>query len=215
MDANREQLLDQNYSITTTSRYQYPSLEQNPEFWGNGIKRLMIVGRGSDIAKAMRERFIRDGWLISGVGDRWDLALFARGTLEPIGRFVDCDPECWEESIAVNALQPLRDFRALLPSANHNASAVFFGGTNPSKAAPTYSAYASAKALLREAVKTIKAEGFNAVMLDPGVVRTKIHDATMKAGKRAANYERVMNIVSGAEPTVTHDEVYAKLKALL
>ena len=176
------------------------------------MKQCLIVGSGSDIARELRIRLDRDGWEVtSDMSAKWDLAIFARGTLEPIGRFVDCDLQDWEDSITVNALQPLREFRLVYPNANDGATAVFFGGTNPEKSAPTYSAYASAKSLLREAVKTMQAEGIRAVMLDPGVVRTKIHDATLRAGKRAANYDRVIGIVNGEEKTVTHDEVYQKL----
>ena len=52
-------------------------------------------------------------------------------------------------------------------------------------------------------------------MLRPGVVNTKIHRQTLEAGERAANLSRVKAIVEGIEKTVTHDEVYEKLKALL
>ena len=52
-------------------------------------------------------------------------------------------------------------------------------------------------------------------MLRPGVVNTKIHQQTLNAGYRAANYKRVRAIVEGEEKTVTHDEVYERLKALL
>ena len=52
-------------------------------------------------------------------------------------------------------------------------------------------------------------------ILHPGVVRTKIHDQTLQAGHKAANYERVMKIVNGTEAASNHDSVYLKLKALL
>ena len=191
------------------------SIEQDPAFWGQGLRECLIVGAGSDIAKELRTRLERDGWRVTtDMSARWDLAIFSRGTLEPIGRFVDCSLQDWEDSIVVNALQPLRDFRLIYHNRKMGATAVFFGGTNPTKDAPTYSAYAAAKALLREAVKNIAAEhnDIKAVMIDPGVVRTKIHDATLRAGKRAANYERVLDIVRGAEATVTHDAVYQKLR---
>jgi len=174
----------------------------------------VIVGAGSDIAKELKRRLEWDGWQ-QNVGEKWDLLILARGTLEPIGRFVDCDAQDWVDSVSVNALNPLMDFRAWYPSRNEGATVVFFGGTNPQKTPATYSAYASAKAMLREAVKIIDSEcsDINVVMIDPGLVRTKIHEATMRAGTRAANYADIENVYNGKCKTVSHDEVYEKLKA--
>lgn len=85
---------------------------------------------------------------------------------------------------------------------------------NPSM---TYSAYRCGKAVLEAIVPTLNAEypecRFH--ILHPGVVNTKIHQQTIKAGDAAANIERVRRIVSGEEKTITHDEVYERLKALI
>ena len=85
------------------------------------------------------------------------------------------------------------------------------------KASPTYTAYRAGKAILQELAGTLEAEYPDCKfrVLHPGVVNTKIHQQTLQAGHRAANYERVMKIVNGSEQSMTQESVYEKLKALL
>lgn len=182
------------------------------------MRHCIILGTGSDIAQELRKRLEKDGWTVNGTSrstvdlprDRWDLLVVCQGTMEPIGKFMDCDPHEWARCIYVNAIEPLNAFRALYKTSKYDASVVFLSGPNPTKANPTYSAYAAAKALLREAAKTIQAEHTNikVTMLRTGVVKTKFHQQTIRAGKKAANLERVTSIVAGEEPTTSHDEVY-------
>lgn len=217
MSPEREQLLDQNYA-----------LEQWPGYWGTGLKEACIVGMGSDIGSNIAERLEKDGWEISGTTrkdldlsqfldappkGRWDLLLIVAGTLEPIGDFFSTDAEEWERAVRVNALGPLRVLRSVWPARKAGATVVFFGGPNLSKDTPSYTAYRAGKALLASLVGTLNSEycGTKFVMFDPGVVNTKIHKQSIKAGHRAANYQQVLEIVAGVRPSVGYDEMYGRL----
>lgn len=166
-----------------------------------------IVVGGSDIGKALGERLVGDSWDLTRFNRgeipevKWDLLLIPQGTVKPYGRFIDCDQALWEQSVVANALEPLRTFRAFYGTANPWARVCFFGGTNPLKTNPCLSAYASAKALLREAVKTMAAEdmGVKVFMLDPGIVDTKI----------------LNDLPHKVEANTSFDEVYEKLKKML
>ena len=47
-------------------------------------------------------------------------------------------------------------------------------------------------------------------IIGPGVVRTKIHEQTLKAGSRAgANERRVAEFLRSADPGTSHDDIYS------
>jgi NAD(P)-dependent dehydrogenase (short-subunit alcohol dehydrogenase family) len=197
------------------------SIELNPEFWGKGMKHCIIIGINSDIAKELKVRLERDGWTVNGTcrnknmipNDRWDLCIVCQGTMEPIGHFFDCEQFDFEYSVAVNAMWPLTILRKIWLNRKYGAAVCFLGGPNLSKPSPTYTAYRAGKALLDSLCTTLNAEypENNFFMLNPGVVRTKIHYQTLAAGERAANLERVRGIVEGSVQTNSHDEVYRRL----
>lgn len=184
----------------------------------------IIVGLGSEIAQNLARRLERDGWHVSGCSraapalplDEWDLLIFARGTMEPIGKFFDAGIQ-WFCALHKNALDILLDLRLLWPHRLPGAKVIFLGGPNMANPSATYSAYRCGKAILEAIVPTLNAEypGHRFLVLHPGVVNTPIHRQTIAAGDRAANIERVRRIVSGEEKTATHDEVYAKLLELI
>ncbi len=187
--------------------------------------RCLICGSGSEIAHALGMNLIRDGWDVSAAPGRrmgvplgqWDLLILAQGQLAPIDRFFECDVNEWTGGVLVNALYPLSCLRIAWPRRNPGATVVFIGGPNMAKPTPTYSAYRAGKAILEALAGTLEAEypGYKFRVFHPGVVNTKIHEQTLRAGHKAANYERVMKIVNGTEPTMKHDDVYERLKALL
>lgn len=186
--------------------------------------RCLICGSGSDIARALGERLARDGWEVESVPGRslatppgrWDVLVLAHGQLAPIDRFFECDASEWVGGMMVNSVYPLSCLRTAWPRRNAGATVVFMGGPNMAKPSPTYSAYRAGKAMLEALAGTLEAEypGHRFLVLHPGVVKTKIHKQTLAAGRKAANYERVLGIVNGLETTVTHDEVYQRLKEL-
>ncbi len=187
--------------------------------------RCLIAGSGSEIAAGLKTRLEEGGWEVHGVSGRslmvpigkWDLLILAHGQLTPIERFFECDMSDWMEGVMVNALYPLSCLRAAWPNRNAGATVVFIGGPNMQKASPTYTSYRAGKAILESIAGTLEQEypGHSFRVLHPGVVNTKIHEQTLRAGHKASNYERVMKIVNGSEPSMTHDSVYLKLKALL
>ncbi len=150
-------------------------------------------------------------------GGMWDLLILAHGQLTPIDRFFECDMNEWVGSVMVNAIYPLSCLRAAWPRRKPGSAVIFIGGPNMSKTSPTYTAYRAGKAILEAMASTLEDEypEHKFRVLHPGVVRTKIHEQTLRAGHRAANYERVMKIVNGKEVTNTHDDVYNRLKSLL
>jgi NAD(P)-dependent dehydrogenase (short-subunit alcohol dehydrogenase family) len=176
----------------------------------------VILGASSDIAKELAARLQADGWTIypvprNGVipNVRWDLVIVAIGTLAPVKKFFECDLEKWREGFEVNAILPLAAVHMLYKTRAENAAICFFGGTNPYKASPYYSAYASAKAALRMAVRDLAAEEkeLRIFMLDTGFVQTKIHKPTIESG---IYNERLAQ--GGGTP---HEQIYAALQKCL
>lgn len=187
--------------------------------------RCIIAGSGSEIAQGLAERLRMDGWDVSATSGRsittppgrWDLLILAHGQLDPIGRFFDCDMSEWVGGVMVNAVYPLSCLRAAWGERNEGATVIFLGGPNMQRTSPTYTSYLAGKAVLEAIAGTLDAEypGIRFRVLHPGVVNTRIHKQTLAAGRRAANYERVMKIVNGTEPSNSHDAVYNRLRALL
>lgn len=178
----------------------------------------ILLGARSDIGKELAKRLHADGWTV-WAWDRghdakmlppWDLLIVAVGTLKPVAKFFDANWDDWRAGFESNALLPLQLVHALYPKRNANAGVLFFGGTNPYKANPHYSAYAAAKAALRMAVRDIGCEyqDLRVWMLDTGMVRTKIHEPTIEAGIYNERLER-----TGDE--TTHDMIYTALKKCL
>ena len=186
----------------------------------------ILIGATSEIAQGIASRLQTDGWTITGLTrhaqftqplPKWDLFIVAQGTMEPIGRFFETPVVEWQYAMDVNAMKPLRWLRIAWPQRNPGACVVFLGGPNMARMTPTYTAYRASKSIIESICGTLEMEypGHRFRVLHPGVVQTRIHQETIRAGHRAANYERVKRIVSGEEKTVTHDEVYAKLKGLI
>lgn len=194
-------------------------IEHRADFWGPGLKHAIIIGSRSDIAQAIKARLEGMGWTVHAAGRddlvpdlRWDLMVLALGTMEPIGKFFTVSRTEFHEAVVTNALLPLGLVRDVWPHRKQGAKVVFFGGPNLSKPTPTYTAYRAGKALLASLVDTLNVEypENKFILFNPGVVNTKIHKQTIRAGEQAANYERVMAIVSGEEPSVPMETVVQK-----
>jgi NAD(P)-dependent dehydrogenase (short-subunit alcohol dehydrogenase family) len=147
----------------------------------------------------------------------WDLLVVAAGTEEPIGSFWECDPEEWDAGIAVNALAPLRIVRGLYPlrRTGDQPSVAFFSGAGTNGAAPAYSAYCAAKIFLIKMCELLDAESPDTsfFIIGPGIVRTKIHDQTLRAPHRSGpNYRKVTDFLGSAAPGTSHDDIFACLQ---
>jgi NAD(P)-dependent dehydrogenase (short-subunit alcohol dehydrogenase family) len=190
----------------------------------------LIIGLQSDIGRNIAGRLKLADWEVDGttrlscnLEDRasvdeaisriaysWDLLIFAAGTMEPIAPFFATNAEDWERCLTVNVFAPLRILRGLVPLAKPGACVIFFAGPNLSKPSPTYTAYRSSKALLADLVSQLHGEvaAVKFFLLAPGVVKTKIHAQTLKAGKNAANYARAQAIMNNEEPSTPMQAIY-------
>lgn len=162
----------------------------------------VILGIGSDIGRGLSARLSMDGWKVTGLHHDeqiaptlvlWDLLVCCYGMLDPIGTFWNTDVDEWEWNVQANVLLPLRHVRALYPSRMPGASVCFFAGAGAGGSAPSYSAYAASKIMLTKMVELLDEEtpDLKFFILGPGLVRTKIHQQTLRAVGRAANIERV------------------------
>ena len=139
---------------------------------------------------------------------QWDYLVLCPGTQEPIGAFAKGDFAQWENSVNVNFIRQLQVVHELLPSRNrqgiHPPVVVFFAGGGTNNATVNYSAYTISKIALIKMCELLDAEipDTNFVILGPGWVKTKIHQATLDAGPNAgANYQKTINKLAGDECT--------------
>lgn len=138
----------------------------------------------------------------------WDALALCPGALDPVGPFADGDFDAWEQSLRVNLTGPLRVVRGLLPARRQGAGAdpcvLLFAGGGVNTAPLNYSAYTTAKVALVKACELLDAEVPDArfVVLGTGWVKTKIHEATLRAGDRAGdNYRRTVDKLGGGDCT--------------
>jgi NAD(P)-dependent dehydrogenase (short-subunit alcohol dehydrogenase family) len=142
------------------------------------------------------------------MGHGWDALVLCPGTLEPVGPFIATCFDDWEKSLRVNFTSPLRLVHDLLPLRNratkHGAGVLFFAGSGTNGPALNYSVYTAGKIGLIKMCELLDAEVADArfTILGTGWVRTKIHEATLRAGARAGdNYQRVVQRLSGEDWT--------------
>lgn len=165
----------------------------------------IILGDRSDIATALKPFLMADGWSVTGWNrslqkesdpswprqslenfPRWKLLICAIGRVAPVGHWAEQNSDEWEDCVYSNVLLPIRLLRCLWQRHEPDASICFLAGANPNKAPPNYSAYATGKMALLKAAEHMDAETPDAKMfcLAPGIVFTKIHNATMESGIR-------------------------------
>lgn len=146
-------------------------------------------------------------------GIRWDAVIVSVGTEEPIGSFWDCDADEWDQSVTVNALGPLRVLRRLYPLRNRMGApgVALFSGSGTNSGAPAYSAYCASKILLIKMCELLdsESEDTSVFIIGPGIVRTKIHQQTLRAAERSgANFRRTVEFLDSPSPGTSHDEIY-------
>jgi NAD(P)-dependent dehydrogenase (short-subunit alcohol dehydrogenase family) len=122
---------------------------------------------------------------ISDLSGSWDALVVAPGTLEPIGRLGDVDPDAWAQSIDVNFVNQVRIVQGLLPSARKDGDlqpiVIFFAGGGSNSAPVGFSAYTAAKIALTKMTELLDAEypDVRFCIIGPGWVNTKIHDQAL------------------------------------
>ena len=139
---------------------------------------------------------------------KWDILVMCPGAQDPIGSFIECDFDDWEESIRLNFTAQMRIIYELLPSRRINSEfgpcVLLFAGGGTNSAPINYSAYTISKIALIKMCELLDAEILDTrfVIVGPGWVKTKIHESTLKAGARAgANYQRTIKKLANFECT--------------
>jgi len=126
---------------------------------------------------------------------RWDVLVLCPGALDPIGPFARCDFDAWEKSVTVNFTAQMRVIRRLLPARAARPTVLWFAGGGTNDAPVNFSAYIASKIALIKMCELLDAElpDTRFVILGPGWVKTKIHDATLRAGRKAGQaYSRTV-----------------------
>jgi NAD(P)-dependent dehydrogenase (short-subunit alcohol dehydrogenase family) len=145
---------------------------------------------------------------LRGLCSQWDVLVMCPGTQEPVGPFIECNFDEWEESVRVNFTSQMRIIHELLPARRVNSAlepcVLLFAGGGTNSAPVSYSAYIISKIALVKMCELLDAEipDTRFVILGPGWVKTKIHNATLIAGARAgANYQLTIDKLAGNECT--------------
>lgn len=138
----------------------------------------------------------------------WDVVVMCPGRLDPVGPFSDCSPDEWEASVRANFLGPMRLLHALLSARRRGDTlepcVLCFAGAGTNSAPVNYSAYGISKIALIKMCELLDAEvpDTRFVILGPGWVKTKIHEATLRAGTRAGtNLRRTQEQLEGSACT--------------
>lgn len=141
---------------------------------------------------------------IARISPDWDALILCPGDLAPVGPFTSSDFSEWERSFSINCTAQLRIVHKLLAVRRRDGElppeVLFFAGGGTNNATVNYSAYTLSKITLIKACELLDAEmpDVRFVILGPGWVRTKIHDATLAAGKRAGqNFENTKARLKG------------------
>ena len=138
----------------------------------------------------------------------WDVLILCTGRLSPIGSFENCKFDDWEDSIKVNFINQIKFIHALLPNRNKDSinkpAVITFAGGGTNKATYNYSAYTVSKIALIKMTELLDAEiqDTKFTILGPGWVKTKIHEATISAGKLADdNFQLTLDKLANNECT--------------
>ena len=138
----------------------------------------------------------------------WDVLVLGAGTQEPVGNFAEVEFDAWETSLRVNFNAQLRLVHALLPSRRlshqRTPTVIFFAGGGTNNAPTCYSAYVISKIASIKMCELLDAEvpDTKFSILGPGWVKTKIHQATVRAGAGAgANYQKTVDFLSSGTGT--------------
>jgi short-subunit dehydrogenase len=116
----------------------------------------------------------------------WDNLIFATGTQEPIGDFLDLNFDSWKVGFDINFTSQLRILHSLLPKRNLSTpgkfpTVLFFAGGGTNGTVVHYSSYTAAKIGLIKMCEllTSEIEDTKFSIIGPGWVKTKIHQPTL------------------------------------
>ncbi|MBX7136862.1 MAG: SDR family oxidoreductase [Oligoflexia bacterium] len=141
----------------------------------------------------------------------WDMLVLCPGNQEPVGAFDKVSFDEWDTSIQVNFTNQMRIVHELLPlrrNSDLGPCVLFFAGGGTNNAPQNYSGYIISKIALVKMTEILDAEipDTRFVILGPGWVKTKIHDATLKAPQMAgSNYQRTVEKLASSDCTPMED----------
>ena len=145
---------------------------------------------------------------LQGRCPRWDALVMCPGTQDPVGPFLDCRFDEWAASVEVNFTAQMRVIHGLLPFRGAGSApgpcVLLFAGGGTNSATLNYSAYTVSKIALIKMCELLDAEipDTRFVIVGPGWVKTKIHEAILKAGRRAGqNYQRTIDTLASDKCT--------------
>lgn len=196
-----ERYLDQGYNITGASRSSLKGFLP-----GQNARLLRCdIGRKAEVKKCV-DKYRK-------LAKPWDIFISTVGTLEPIGKFFDCDFNRWEYSVAVNSISQLRFLHAIYPLRRKDGvcNVIFFAGGGTNKAFTNYSAYCSSKIMLIKMCELLDDENkdLNVFIVGPGWVRTKIHDQTLGSRFSAGeSYKRTLEFLKSDNPGTDYQDIY-------
>lgn len=138
----------------------------------------------------------------------WDFLIMCPGTQDPIGSFMKCNFKKWKDSIKVNFTNQIMIIHELLSNKRTGSPlgpcVLMFAGGGTNNATVNYSAYTISKIALIKMCELLDAEipDTRFVILGPGWVKTKIHDSTLKVGRKAGkNYKRTLEMLASDKCT--------------
>lgn len=162
------------------------------------MKTCIVLGSKSDIARQLMPYLMQEytvhncsrGQVLPPAS--WDLCLIPIGTVAPVGHWAINTLFAWEDSIDSNVLVPVRALRRIWSQRKPDSAVCFFAGANPNQPRENYSAYSVGKMALLKACEHLDLESPDCKLfaLAPGVVLTKIHQATRDAGVYNDRLER-------------------------
>ena len=124
--------------------------------------------------------------------DALDGLVCAAAVVTPIGAIGDYDPSEFMRTLEINVLGTLLAVRHCLPALRRGSgSVVTFGGGGATSPLPRFDAYAASKAAvvrLTENLSSVIAP-LKVNCVAPGFVATRLHDATLAAGRERAGAE--------------------------
>ena len=136
-----------------------------------------------------------------GEEEPWDTLLIAPGDQNPIGLFEDVVFSEWESSIIVNFIRPMEFIHKLLHKRESRPdfipTVLMFAGGGTNSATSNYSAYTISKiaSIKMTELLDFEIDDCKFVIIGPGWVESKIHDATITAGLRAGdNFEKTISM---------------------
>ncbi len=154
------------------------------------MKTCLRLGANSDIAKGILPYLEKEYTVVQWKrGDlaplmQWDVCIITVGTVKPVGLWHSVDQWEWEECVRSNLTTPFMLLRAVWPHRNPDATVIWYSGSNPNRIMKGYSGYHASKMSVLKLVEQLDDESkpdCRMIAFGPGYVKTKIHEATLKA----------------------------------